>query len=378
MKISIIQGAFLPVPPVLGGAVEKIWYKLGQEFAALGHEVVHIGRSHPDLPNKNKSHGVTYVRITGYDTPSSIVRLKWRDLLYSVRAVKEIPEDTDIVITNTFWSPLLVSGPLRKKVCVSVERLPKGQMWLYKQAPLLRVNSGPVADAIRRELPVQQHRRMVIIPNPLPFQGLPPVHVDEKKHVLLYVGRLHPEKGLELLIKAFKTLNSGWKLRIVGPSDVSTGGGGQPYLESLKQLAGDANVEFTGPVFDMNLLNEYYAEASIFVYPSVAEKGETFGLAPLEAMAWGCVPVVSDLACFRDFIHHGANGLVFDHRSNDAVALLNKAIDGLQTDAERRHKLAEQALNVRQSHSVSYIASQFIDAFEGITGKRNVDKPIAL
>lgn len=378
MKISIIQGAFLPVPPVLGGAVEKIWYKLGHEFAALGHEVVHIGRSHPDLPSKEESHGVSYVRVPGYDTPSSLVILKWRDLLYSVRVGKEIPVDTDIVITNTFWSPLLISGKLRKKVCVDVQRIPKGQMWLYKQAPLLRVNSGPVADAIRRELPVHQHRRMITIPNPLPFQGLPSVHFDKKKRVLLYAGRLHPEKGLELLIKAFKTLNSSWKLRIVGPSDVSTGGGGSSYLESLKRLAGDANVEFTGPIFDMNLLNEYYAEASIFVYPSVAEQGETFGLAPLEAMAWGCVPVVSDLACFRDFIYHGTNGLVFDHRSNDAVAQLRKAIDELQTNANLRCQLAEQALNVRQSHSVSYIASQFIDAFERVVSKRNLDKPIVL
>jgi hypothetical protein len=37
MRITIVQGAFLPVPPVLGGAVEKIWFALGKEFASRGH-----------------------------------------------------------------------------------------------------------------------------------------------------------------------------------------------------------------------------------------------------------------------------------------------------------------------------------------------------
>ena len=33
MKITIVQGAFLPVPPLMGGAVENIWFALGQDFA---------------------------------------------------------------------------------------------------------------------------------------------------------------------------------------------------------------------------------------------------------------------------------------------------------------------------------------------------------
>ncbi|MFD2934222.1 glycosyltransferase family 4 protein [Spirosoma flavum] len=378
MKIAIIQGAFFPVPPILGGAVEKIWYKTGQEFAALGHEVVHIGRSYPDLLAKEEICGVNYIRVLGYDTPSSLIKLKWLDLLYSIRAIKEIPRDVDVIVTNTFWSPLLLNKELRKKVCVSVDRLPKGQMWLYKQAPLLRTNSTTVADAIRQELPINQHRRIVIIPNSLPFQDLPKIDFDEKKRVLLYVGRLHPEKGIELLIKAFKTLDKNWKLRIIGPSDISTGGGGSSYLKSLKQLAGKANIEFTGPVFDMNLLNQYYAEASVFVYPSVAEKGETFGLAPLEAMAWGCVPIVSDLACFCDFINHESNGLIFNHRSNDAVELLGKAIERLQKNTSFRNKLAQQAINVRQSHSISFISSQFIDEFERVIDEKKLDQNVVL
>ena len=50
MKITIVQGAFLPVPPLLGGAVEKCWQALGQEFARRGHQVTHVSRAYGDLP----------------------------------------------------------------------------------------------------------------------------------------------------------------------------------------------------------------------------------------------------------------------------------------------------------------------------------------
>lgn len=60
MKITIVQGAFIPVPPILGGAVEKIYFKLGQEFVNLGHEVIHISRSHPSFDDKEDIRSITY------------------------------------------------------------------------------------------------------------------------------------------------------------------------------------------------------------------------------------------------------------------------------------------------------------------------------
>lgn len=358
--------------------MEKIWYRMGKEFAAQGHELVHIGKAHPDLSDSEESAGVQYLRIRGYETPASLLKLKWLDLLYSVRAVRKIPPDVDIIVTNTFWAPLLLRGKLGKKVYVSVERFPKGQMWMYKQASRLRANSNAVADAIRRELPAGEHHRVVVIPNPLPFQRLPPIDPADKKPVLLYVGRVHPEKGLELLINAFRALKTDWTLRIVGPADFAAGGGGNAYLASLRQLAGPANVDFTGPVYDPVQLNQFYAEASVFVYPSVAEQGETFGLAPLEAMAWGCVPIVSALACFRDFINHEENGLIFDHRSSLSIRLLKDAIERLQQDASFRSALAQRALAVRQTHSITSVASQFIHEFERVIDERRLPETAIL
>jgi glycosyltransferase involved in cell wall biosynthesis len=375
LKITILQGAFLPVPPALGGAVEKMWLALGKEFVRAGHEVVHVSRSYDGFSNTEQIDGVLHQRVRGYATPTSGIYLKWLDLLYTLRARAVVPTDSDIVVTNTFWAPILLAASLRRRSLVDVQRMPKGQIRWYKQAARLRANSTPVGEAICRELPAEEHQRMVMIPNPLPFANLPSVALASKQPVFLYTGRIHPEKGLDLLLHAFRRLPPGWRLRIVGPWQVAAGGGGEAYLRTLQQLAEGQSVEFVGPIYDMQVLNGYYAEAAVFVYPSVAEQGETFGLAPLEAMAWGCVPVVSALACFRDFIEPDINGLVFDHRQQQAEEALAEKLRQLQQNIELRNTLAEQAVHVRDSHSTAYIAAEFLAEFEHILREYPTSSP---
>lgn len=348
----------------MGGAVEKMWFRLGQEFAAKGHTVFHISRRFPNLPDKETINGVQHIRIPGFDTPKSLLILKAYDLIYSLRFRSVVPENSDIVITNTFWAPVLLSSQLRKRTYVDVQRMPKGQMRYYKQSACLRANSNPVAQAIRDELPAEHHTRVSMIPNPLPFSipdGFDPV---SKKPCLLYCGRVHPEKGLEILIAAMAQLKDPWPLRVVGPWQTAQGGGGEDYLVKLRAMAEGLPVIFVGSIHDIDQLNENYRDASIFIYPSVAEKGETFGLAPLEAMAWGCAPVVSDLACFKDFIIDDENGHIFNHRIPKAASELAARIQTLMDDPTRRSQVALEAIKVRESHSSSTVADQFLKDFE--------------
>ena len=65
MKITILQGAFLPVPPLRGGAIEKAWQGLGEAFVQAGHEVTHISRLWGDLPPKETIRGVQHIRVRG-------------------------------------------------------------------------------------------------------------------------------------------------------------------------------------------------------------------------------------------------------------------------------------------------------------------------
>ncbi len=366
MKIAIVQGAFLPVPPIMGGAVEKMWYLLGQKFAARGHEVVHISKKWAELPEREQMQGVTYLRVAGHNAPINPVYFKILDGFYTLRAVRAVPSDADIVVTNTFWAPLLLPLFKKAKIYVDVARMPKGQMRLYRTAARLRGNSTPVAAAIRQELPASQHFQVGMVPNPLPYNATEAMELHQKGNNILFCGRIHPEKGLDLLAQAANALPDGWTLSIVGPWQSAAGGGGAAYLAKLKVALNPDKVQFIEPIYDIEKLNVLYKAAAIFVYPSVAEKGETFGLAPLEAMAWGAVPVVSDLACFKDFIVDRENGLIFDHRQPDAQDQLAQYLLRLINDPALRHRLGEKALNVRTTHSPDSIADQFLADFASL------------
>ena len=177
-----------------------------------------------------------------------------------------------------------------------------------------------------------------------------------------------PETVLKLI--EIKKLGNKWVLKIIGPYKIDQGGAGKDYLNKLKKMSSNYPIKFFEPIFNTSLLNKEYAKASIFLYPSIAEKGETFGLAPLEAMAFGTVPIVSNLECFKDFIKQNKNGLIFNHSYKPEVALANK-IKILQDSKVLLKKLSVEAFKVNKSHSVEKIANLFLDDFKKIISNNN-------
>ena len=118
--------------------------------------------------------------------------------------------------------------------------------------------------------------------------------VDRVDRVLLFVGRMHPVKGLENLIRAWGLVGSceslvvsgqRWKLRIVGPDE-------DGYLARLKSevrsLGLDHSVEFAGPKYEEDL-NREYENCDCLVLPSFTEN---FGATIVDAMAH-CKPVIA-------------------------------------------------------------------------------------
>ncbi|MEI6561001.1 MAG: glycosyltransferase family 4 protein [Verrucomicrobiota bacterium] len=369
MRITIVQGAFLPVPPLMGGAVEKIWFALGKEFARRGHEVVHVSRLCEGLPREEVIEGVRHLRVRGYDAPGSLALLKGLDLLYSLRALRVLPE-ADVLVTNTFWLPMLVRSKRHGKLYVHAARYPKGQMRFYAHADRLQTVSRPIQEAIEREVP-QLASKVRCISNPL-SGPVPPLELEGRQKRLLYVGRVHPEKGIALLLDAVALIPEqqlgDWKLVVVGPAESKYGGGGEGYLEELKRRAEKIRdrVTWTGAIFDTECLDAQYRAASLFIYPSLAEKGETFGLAPLEAMAQGCPALVSNLDCFRDFIDEDRNGFVFDHRSANPAQTLAAKLQELISHPERLAQAAVLGHRTAGEFSLEHVAGQYLEDFQSI------------
>ena len=376
MRINIVIGPFYPIPPVLGGAVEKVHLLLAGAYRDAGHEVTIISRRYKEFPYEERVDGIGHVRIRSFDRSASFAVNLIFDFFYALRAAFALPE-ADMTITNAFFLPLVLPHRRAGKIYVQIGRYPKGQMFLYFRADRLQAVSKAVGQAIARQAPWLAGK-IVVIGYAIPDAYFSPRSEGKREQVVLYVGRIAREKGIELLLRAFASLPvhsdsrvvGDWTLRIVGPHLVTQGGDGPEYLEQLRTVAQrlDIGCDFVGPIFDQQSLIREYQRAAVFVYPSLAEAGESLGLAPLEAMAAGCAAIVSDLQCFDDYIDDGVSGLKFDHRSGDPAANLASKLACVIGDPEFLRRIADAGHRAAGKFSVATIAGRMLDDFRSLVG----------
>ena len=377
MRITIVTGPWLPVPALQGGSVPRMWHGLAEQFAARGHQVVIAARAFPGQPAQESRNGVRYHRRGGFAQGRSIYLDLAKDLIYATDLTWRLPA-ADILVTNDFWLPIL-AGWFRDRaglIVISANRFPKRQYKLYGHAASVVASSRAIETAIIEQTPAIADQ-VRAIPNPLDTSTFVPPAAGRSNRTgkkILYVGRLHPEKGIDVLVRAFGRIHQkhpGLNLRIVGPSEPAQGGGGQGYLLELRRLADGLPVAFSGAEFDVARLAAIYQDADLFCYPSLAEKGEALGVAPLEAMSAGLPVIVSGLECFLDFIVDGETGLRFDHRTGDPAAALAAKLEEAISDWSRSLEIGRSARDVAQRFGFNPVAGEFLAIFEQILrGKR--------
>ena len=370
LRINCVLGPFLPVPPLRGGAVERIWLSLCTAFAAQGHRVTLISRSFAGLPAEEVRDGVRFLRVASTDAPRGKLAYRLLDVLYSLRICRMLP-DADLTITNSVSLPLFIPRSKAGKIFVSVARFPKRQMGFYRRADRLQAVSRHVARAM-----IEQSPSIAPIVRTIP-NAISPTFEAALAHPrmprdtqVVFVGRIAREKGIDLLIRAFALLHArhpDWALTIVGPHDATAGGDGPAFLDELRELARAAGsrVTFAGPIYDEAELARLLQAAEVFVYPSVAVRGEALPLAPLEAMACGCAVVVSSLDCFDDYLETGRNGLTFDEQDATGRDLAG-TLDRLLGDASLRAELGRGAIDTARRYTREAVATTFLADFEAL------------
>ncbi|MBU6376669.1 MAG: glycosyltransferase family 4 protein [Bdellovibrionales bacterium] len=226
---------------------------------------------------------------------------------------------------------------------------------IYGRVDSVLVTSESLRQNVIDTHPVKERRVRVVNPG-LDFAGFDPALVnaqtrrqtwgaDEKTVVIGTVGRIHPEKGQELLVKAAAGLLKDrfgsrgempqLKFIIVGEDAHHSG---TPFRSELQELVRQFRIQ-EHVIFED--YGDHVAEMmqgfDIFVMPA---RRESLGLVVLEAMAMECPLVLSDTGSFREVVGNQDYGLTF--RSDDAFNL-QRQLRTLVADSELRAKMGRQA-----------------------------------
>ena len=185
------------------------------------------------------------------------------------------------------------------------------------------------------------------------------------ERVMLFVGRIHPVKGLENLIRAWGLVvgrgllaagGERWKLRIVGPDE-------DGYLARLKSevrsLGLDSSVEFPGPRFGEDLGREY-ENCDCLVLPSFTEN---FGATVVDAMAHGKPVLTSTFTPWREVMERGCGWWVSNAPERFAHALKELMEMDDKSKAARGEKGRELAA---EKYSWPAVDDKMLDAYRRV------------
>jgi glycosyltransferase involved in cell wall biosynthesis len=208
-------------------------------------------------------------------------------------------------------------------VALSFSRLKKRAFWALLQERAVRAAACLHATS---EAEYAEFRALgltnpvAIIPNgiDLPDLGHVPRVADPSGRLVLSLGRLHPKKGLDRLVRAWARLEAShpnWRLRIAGPAE----GGHDVDLRALVVDLGLSRVSIEGPIYGHEKLR-VYREADLFVLSTL---NENFGLTVAEALA-AETPVISTKGAPWAGLEIEGCGWWIDH----GVEALATALDG--------------------------------------------------
>lgn len=376
-KLKILQVTNV-LSPVHGGSAD-VAYRLSKELAKRGHEVTiytsdhELGQEHID--------SIPGVRVYAARTWLSSV-----NLFLAPGIIKKAKEETrhfDIIHMHGYrtFQNIVVAHYARKYNIPYVLQAHGSLTTFFHHGWLKRIFDVLWGYRILQEaskviavagIEVEHYKKMridenkiEIIPNGIDlseFDNLPGKGIfrrkyglDDKQKIILYLGRIHQIKGLDLLAKAYSGIARSLpdtKLVIAGPD---TG-----YLSYLKKLVADLGISdrvlFTGPLFGQEKL-QAYVDADVYTLPS---SYEIFGITILEALACGTPVVVTDRCGIADIINQQV-GLVVPYDTDR----LRDAILKMLIDHKIRGQFGQNGkLLVREQFGWEKIAEQFEHVYE--------------
>ena len=360
------------------GIIARTWFT-----STKGGSERYIARLFEELKKDHEVEVVTFDRSEDEDVIQ--IRLPKISLvtqvLFSLLASKKMNKiKPDVCLVNQYWaefSPLLLKVPWipiihdlglfysesakehRLKHFFRTRVLDR----ITKKAKLIIVPSKLTASDLQTYLDVPSEK-VKMIPEGIDLGCFKPRPTKHEGINIVCVGRIAPNKGQDILLRAFKSVKKNHpssRLYLIGGVSKYE----RKYFRKLERIVETLKIDdvvFTGYVPDENLV-EYYNLADIYVQPSIGEEG--WGITIVEAFACR-IPVICSDIFHRTGVADRNRALIVKVGDSEGLA---KGIEGLIEDGGLRRKLAENGYEFVQKLSWEKMTNEVLKVVNDLVNK---------
>ena len=343
MKILMLTWEY---PPRIVGGIARVVHDLSKRLIKDGHEVTVVTyRDNAGVPEYENDKGVNVYRVDNYMIhPNNfidwIMQLNFNliakateiinkesgfDVIHAhdwlvTYAAKSLKNAYDIPIVATIHA---TEAGRNSGIHDDTQRYINDTEWLLTyEATEVIVNSNFMKNDLQRLFGLP-YDKINVTPNGINLNNFTGIERDydfrrqyamDNEKIILYVGRLVYEKGIQHLIAAMPKILSNYhdaKLVIAGK-----GGMIDELKAETSSLGLDNKVYFTG-YMDSKKVQKMYKCADVAVFPSTYEP---FGIVALEAMLAGVPTVVSDVGGLDEIVTHGVDGMKSYAGNSNSIA----------------------------------------------------------
>ena len=363
MKIVFIAVKGIPK----GGGIEKLTEEIGSRLANKGHDVtVYASRNYGTMDGQYA--GMRIKTVPAINTKS----LHKLSTCFNATCDVLKKREADIVHVHAIGPSLFSIFPRLVGIPTVVQTHGiewKRDKWGFWGRSFLKMsdftaiffpNKTTAVSKVQTQYFKEKYNRTVLyIPTGVSnTQYRSPVNIKkmglEKDQYILFAGRFVREKGIHLLVEAFRNLDTDKKLVIAGDAAHA-----ENYKAELKMLSeNDPRILYPGFVTG-RILEELYSNACLFCLPSTLEG---LPIALLEAMSYGNCCLASDIP--ENIEAMQTFGYTFRNRS---VRDLNQKLKALITQPERIEREKKHVKEyVRKNYSWNTITNQIEELYLSI------------
>lgn len=399
MKILMLTWEY---PPRVVGGISKVVYDLSHKMVKEGNEVTVVTYKDGDnVKYYENDKGVEVYRVDNYMIrPNNfidwIMQLNFNmitkaneiinkngkfDVIHAhdwlvAYSAKSIKESYNIPLISTIHA---TESGRNSGIHDETQRYINDSEWMltYESSEVI-VNSNYMKNEVQRLFGLP-YDKINVIPNGVNLQLFSNVNVDydfrrqyamDNEKIILYVGRLVYEKGIQNLIAAMPKILDRYhdsKLIICG-----RGGMIDELREQVKYLGIDNKVYFAG-YCDSKKMQKMYKCADVAVFPSTYEP---FGIVAIESMLSGTPTIVSDVGGLNEIVEHGVTGMKSYAGNSNSIA---DSVLALLFDPKLCANISQNAIKkVKENYNWAKITDNTYYVYQLAIGKTVQEKEAAM